>query len=332
MSAIDRRNFIKGAAGGMVAVMAGEWDGAMASKTMPVGRARVSLVKDEPRSEAVQTSLALLGINPVKGKDVLLKPNFNTADAFPASTHNDTLKKLIESLWAMGARSLTLGERSGPPSTSRVIAQKDVGRLCRDLDVRLINFEELPAHDWLRVKPPDSHWRNGFDVARPVLEAECVVCTCCLKTHGYGGVFTMSLKLSVGITHKKNMRELHGSRVNMRRMIAEINQVYQPDLILMDGMEVFTDGGPMQGHKKKAGVMAAATDRIALDAVGLAVLKELGANRQIMDRKIFAQEQIARAVELGLGVSGPGDIEIVAAGEKSVKYGEKLTAILRAES
>jgi len=41
----------------------------------------------------------------------------------------------------------------------------------------------------------------------------------------------------------------------------------------------------------------AGSDRIARDAVGLSILKELGSNRDIMGRKIFEQEQISRASE-----------------------------------
>jgi uncharacterized protein (DUF362 family) len=141
----------------------------------------------------------------------------------------------------------------------------------------------------------------------------------------------MSLKLSVGITHKDDMSELHGevSR-NMRKMIAEINQAYSPSLIVMDGMEVFVDGGPMTGDRKKADVILAGTDRVAIDAVGLAVLKSLGANPQVMNTKIFKQEQIARAVELGLGVAGPHQIEIVA-NDQGKHYAGELMEILQKE-
>ncbi|MGE5301371.1 MAG: hypothetical protein ACM3MB_10505, partial [Acidobacteriota bacterium] len=61
---------------------------------------------------------------------------------------------------------------------------------------------------------------------------------------------------------------------------------------------------------------------------GLAVLKDLGSNEAIMGRKIFEQEQISRAVELGLGVSRPEDIEIVAGDNKGRAYAEKLKGIL----
>lgn len=325
---MDRRNFILSAAGIIMNMAAGNIGKAAAGESGQRMKTGVALVKGKGRTEAIGKAIDMLGNNPVIGKKVLIKPNFNTADPFPASTHNDTLVLLIEKLRNMGAGSLTIGERCGPPDTADVIRDKGIDAICRQQGVNLINFEELPDTQWQRVKPVYSHWRNGFDVARPVLDAECLVSTCCLKTHRYGGVFTMSLKLSVGITHKRNMGELHGSARNMRKMIAEINQVYQPALILMDGMEVFTDGGPMSGELKRADVIIAGTDRIAIDAVGLAVLKELGSNRQIMQTKIFAQEQIARAVELGLGVSHPEDIEFLTDDPVSSRYARRLQEIL----
>jgi len=291
-------------------------------------KTKVTLVNTSDRKTGINKAVDLLGIDPVGGKNVLLKPNFNTADPYPGCTHNDTLEQLILHLRSMGARSITIGERSGPPNTADVLREKGIYDLCRRHDAGIINFEDLTSDNWVKVKPKKSHWLNGFLVAKPVIDSDCTVVTCCLKTHGYGGVFTMSLKLSVGVTHKKNMSELHSSFINMRRMITEINQAYTPSLIVLDGIEAFTDGGPMHGTRKRADVILAGTDRIAIDAVGLAILKKLGSNKDIMKRKIFQQEQIARAVELGLGISGPEGIEIVTDDDESRKYAEKLTEIL----
>ena len=239
---IKRRDFIKISAGVFLSsVFAGRI--VMANRSM---KTKVSLIKTSDRAAGIKRTIDILGINPVRGKNVLLKPNFNTADPFPASTHNDTLTHLILHLKEMGAKNITIGERSGPPHTSDVLKEKVIYELCKKLDVGLINFEELSKSDWVRIKPENSHWRNGFDMAKPIIDSECIVTTCCLKTHGYGGVFTMSLKLSVGITNKKNMHELHTSFLSMRKMIAEINQAYIPSLIIMDGIEAFVDGGPMK--------------------------------------------------------------------------------------
>ena len=326
---INRRDFIIGASGMMLSMSGlGESGGAAVGEVRRRNSAKVALVRTSDRAGGVKIAIDLLGINPVEGKQVLIKPNFNTADPCPGSTHNDTLVSLISHLRQMGAASLTIGERSGPPATASVIEDKGIGEICREHGVRLINFEDLPREQWVRIRPEHSHWNDGFDVAKPVLDAQCVVSTCCLKTHGYGGVFTMSLKLSVGITHKRNMGELHSSFRSMRKMIAEINQAYSPSLIVLDGIEAFVDGGPMTGRRKRADVILAGTDRIAVDAAGLAVLKAIGSNDAIMGRKIFEQEQISRAVELGLGVSKAEEIEFVTGDEKSRSYAEKLKGIL----
>jgi len=322
-----------GTSGVFLSTMTGGKEGDAASsspssslaKTM---KTKISIVRTSDRESGIKKAIDLLGINPVKDKNVLLKPNFNTADQYPGSTHNDTLINLILQLKHMGAKGITIGERSGPPDTADVLRQKDIYAICRDMNVRLINFEELADEEWVKVKPERSHWRDGFYVAKPVLDSQCIVSTCCLKTHGFGGVFTMSLKLSVGVTHKRNMTELHSSFLSMRKMIAEINQAYRPSLIILDGIEAFADGGPMEGLRKRADVIIAGTDRIAIDVVGLAVLKEIGSNKAIMGKKIFEQEQIARAAELGLGVTGPGDIEIIAGDEASLRYAERLRPIL----
>lgn len=73
---------------------------------------KVGLVKGVSRETAISRVIELLGINPVKGKEIFLKPNFNTADPFPGSTHNDTLLYLIRHLREMGAGSITIGDRS----------------------------------------------------------------------------------------------------------------------------------------------------------------------------------------------------------------------------
>jgi uncharacterized protein (DUF362 family) len=296
------------------------------------GSSRVVLAATEDRKRGVAASIGGLNINPVKNKDVLIKPNFNTADAFPGSTHNATLVALIEEIWKMGAKSVSLGERSYPP-TREVMEQKGVLPLLKKLNIEVKNFDDLSPKDWVQVQVKDSHWPHGFKVARPILESECLVSTCCLKTHQYGGVFTMSLKLHVGVvpTHRHGyayMTELHSSPYQ-RKMIAEINASFKPALVVLDGIEGFVDQGPMTGKRARADLFLASTDRVAIDAVGVAVLKSLGSNDAIMKPRIFDQEQIARAVELGLGAPSAAAIDLVPADEASRSKVEKISEILK---
>ena len=139
--------------------------------TMSSTASRVALVKTNNRKDGVKTSLKALNINPVKGKDVLIKPNFNTADITPGSTHNDTLVALVEEVWGMGAKSISLGERSYPP-TREVMEKKGILPLLDKLNVKVIDFDKLDKKDWVLFKPKKSHWPNGFRIARPILDAE----------------------------------------------------------------------------------------------------------------------------------------------------------------
>jgi uncharacterized protein (DUF362 family) len=324
---MKRRDFLRQSAAGAAAISV--LGRGFISRAQAQSKAKVVLVKTEDRIKGIPAALKLMAVESPKGKKVLIKPNFNTADPTPGSTHNDTLRQLVLEMKARGAAQITIGERSGPPQTKSVMEAKGIPALAQELGFGIINFEELGADGWVHFNPPGNHWQNGFDVARPVVEAEYLLWTCCLKTHGSGGIHSMSIKLAVGTTNKNLMRELHGARqTHMRRMIAEVHQAFKPRLIVMDGVDVFVDGGPSQGKLVKGGVIIAGTDRIAIDAVGLAVLKNLGSNDAIMVPKIFEQEQIQRAVELGLGVSSPNDIEIVTGDPASRAYADTLKEIL----
>lgn len=324
---MKRRDFLKQSAAGAAAFsMLGQ---GLRSSVGAETTTKVSLIKTEDRAKGIPAAIKLLTVPSPKGKKVLIKPNFNTADPTPGSTHNDTLRQLVLEMKGRGASHITVGDRSGPPPTKSVIEAKGIPALAQELGFDVINFEDLAADGWVHCNPPGNHWQNGFEVARPVTEAEYLLWTCCLKTHGAGGIFSLSLKLAVGTTNKSLMRELHGARqTHMRRMIAEIHQAFRPHLIVMDGVEAFVDGGPSRGKQVTAGVIVAGTDRIAVDAVGLAILKQLGSNDAIMSKKIFEQEQIQRAVELGLGIGRPDQIEIVTGNAVSRTYGDALKEIL----
>jgi uncharacterized protein (DUF362 family) len=320
---LGRREFIRVMTAG-VALMPALGTAGLAQVIGP-RRSRVALVRTTDRKKGVKAALKLLDLRAVKDKKVVIKPNFNSADETPGSTHNDTLAQLVTELHDLNARSVTLGESSGPPKTQGVMQQKGTFDLARDYRFDVVDYEQIGGEDW--VKFQGDHWPEGFALPRLVVDAGYNVSTCCLKTHGFGGVFTMSLKLSVGLTPKPIRRTMHASP-DMRRMIAELNTGYKPDLIVLDGVVAFTDGGPSRGELKAGNVIIAGDDRVAVDAVGVAVLKSLGANKAIMDRKIFEQEQIARAVQLKLGVESADAIDIVTGDAESKATANALKLIL----
>jgi uncharacterized protein (DUF362 family) len=123
------------------------------------------------------------------------------------------------------------------------------------------------------------------------------------------------------------MQDLHQSRFQ-QEMIAEINEPFSPDLVVLDGIDAFVDAGPATGKRAKGNVFLASTDRVAVDAAGVAILKHLGGNDTIMQKRIFEQRQIARAIDLGIGVHSAADIDLIAVNEESGKYQKEVKRFL----
>jgi uncharacterized protein (DUF362 family) len=96
----------------------------------------------------------------------------------------------------------------------------------------------------------------------------------------------------------------------------------------MDGVEAFVDGGPAVGKKVSPSVVLAGTDPVAIDAVGVAILRLFGTTPQVSQGKVFEQEQIARAVELGLGVESPDRIVMVTGDAESEAYASQIRPFL----
>lgn len=335
---MDRREFLK-----QMAVVGGAGLVSPLLNVLPMFKgqkaatmAQVVLVKTDDRLAGTKRALDLLGLRSYKGSDIFLKPNFNSADATPGSTHNDVLTALVQRLQEGEVKRITVGDRSGMGDTRAVMQQKGVLALAKQLGFETLVFDELAAPDWQVFSPKDSHWSQGFALPKRVLNADAIIQTCCLKTHRYGGHFTLSLKNSVGLAAKSVpgdrynfMTELHSS-ADQRRMIAEINTAYTPDVVLLDGVEALVTGGPDKGKLVKPGVILASTDRVAIDAVGVAILRHFGTTPEVSRGTIFEQEQIARAVELGLGVGDPTQIELVTDDKPSAAFIEIIKPILTA--
>jgi len=287
-----------------------------ASHTLSID-GRVYLASSRDRQKSILALLERVDLSDYRGKQVALKANFNSADPFPASTHPETLRVLVESIKKAEPSGIILAERSGMGRTSQVLDKLGVYSLSRELGFKVKVLEESSHDEWTKIDSKGTHWLSGFYISKVFTEAPKVVQTCCLKTHRFGGQFTMSLKNSVGMVAKKlpnefydYMYELHLSP-NQRKMIAEINAHYRCDFVLMDASKAFTSGGPDKGSLVEPGLILAAKDRVAIDAVGAAILQRHGARMQGGSSSILELDQLKRAVELGIGVKRMEEIQLI---------------------
>jgi uncharacterized protein (DUF362 family) len=297
----------------------------------------VFILKTKDRASGVPALLNKIGLGDYSGKQVALKANYNSADPFPASTHLDTLRAIVENLKGAGASGITLAERSGMGDTEQVLEQMGVLALSRELGFKAVVLNNVGKEDWLKVERGGTHWARGFYMAKVFHDADKVVQTCCIKTHRFGGHFTLSMKNSVGLVAKKvpgglydYMWELHTSPYQ-RQMIAEINSNYNVDFVLMDGIKAFTTGGPDKGTLVEPNLLLASRDRVAIDAVGVAILKMYGAKGKVGEADIFEQAQLHRAAELGFGVKSAAEIQLTPLNDESKVEAERIERVLKAQ-
>jgi uncharacterized protein (DUF362 family) len=299
-------------------------------------KTEVYLIKTEDRVEGIKTLLDQFNLD-FQDDLVALKANYNSADPYPASTHIDTLRTLVTHLQEKGAKEIKLGARSGMGVTWSVLMQTGAEDLASELGFQLVNLDMLPYEKFTKIqKDPEkqdgpTHWKRGFLIANVFKEADKIIQTCCLKTHRFGGHFTLSLKNSVGMVARRNpwdkydyMAELHHSKAQ-RLMIAEVNLAYTPALVILDAISGFKNQGPDKGEIINPGLLIAGTDRIAIDAVGIKLLRSYGTTSEVSQGKIFEQEQIARAVELGIdGARSTEDIQMIPLTDETADFAEKI--------
>ena len=75
-------------------------------------------------------------------------------------------------------------------------------------------------------------------------------------------------------------------------------------------------------------MILAGTDRVAIDAVGVAILRRFGTTPAVGQGPVFGQQQIARAVAVGPGAGSPGETELITDDEESAAYAQEMFDIL----
>lgn len=256
--------------------------------------------------EAILSSVSLIGgFSRViqQGDEVLLKPNFNTADPPPGSSDPAFVKAVIELLYEHGARKVVLGESSMLRlSTRKVMKKAGMLKKAEEAGAEVVIFNE---GKWKRVATGGSHLKY-VSLPETALESKKLVYTCCMKTHRFAK-FTFSLKLAVGFMKPSERIQLHMR--DLEEKIAELNLVVHPHLIIMDCRKCFISGGPATGELRYPGLVLASGDRVALDVEALKTVAAFDGSSLRNDP--WSYTQIRRAVELGLGVKNEQEYEVV---------------------
>ena len=232
-----------------------------------------------------------------RGDRVLVKPNFNSPDPFPAATDLTFLQVVIELILEVGAKVI-IGESSGAVwrPTKKVFNQLGIPELARRLGVELIAFDDRP-NDWVQVRV-SGDYLNQVIMPRSAYEADKMVYLPCMRTHTLGA-FSGAIKLAFGFVAPGQRRSFHIS--HLQEKLAEVNLCWQPDFIIIDGRKTFVSGGPNKGKLVEPGLVLASGDLVAIDVEAIKVLLNYRASNKIPANP-WELPQIATALKHGLGV------------------------------
>ncbi len=330
-SDLTRRGFCKGAAAAGAMLTLGPIQGCETEQAVDfddIPQGQVLLVRAETPEAAVARGVEVMGafsfIEP--GQRVMLKPNVTGPIWPPDITSPTVLRELIGRCAAAGAGEVIVAERTFADFETEGVFNapfyergKSILELIEEVGAVFMPLDDEP---WIEVHPEGADdFEEPFLIPEIVNEVDHLINVPALKTHNLAD-FTMTMKNFFGLIHPDTRtQQVHGHPLNeedpdrFKRMFAQLNLAFDPVVNVMDAIVSRTTGGPTPpGDEAATNMILLGKDRVAMDAVGLAILKVYGTEPHIADRPVWQQVQLAEAVRIGVGVSGPEEIILVGDG------------------
>ena len=220
--------------------------------------------------EKIASGLKELGINKklIKGKRVLLKPNFvePSAAAIHCNTHPLFVRSVAECFLRLDAKSVTIGEGPGLSTDTRAVVE--ASGLVPFLDDKRLSFVDLNCDDIIK-KPNVTKFTQLKELFLPdkVVNADFVVSLPKMKTHHIAGV-TLAMKnlfgCMPGIVYGWPKNLLHFAGIP--GAILDITATIMPSLSIVDGVVGMEGCGPLMGNPKKSKLVVMGRNPVAVDA------------------------------------------------------------------
>ncbi|MDI6764918.1 MAG: DUF362 domain-containing protein [Thermodesulfobacteriota bacterium] len=271
----------------------------------------VSIVHGRNVEKMVRTAIELIGgveRLDVLGKSVLFKPNILDASPPPVTTNPQVVKAVAKILYESGARRVLIGDMSAffKLPTRKNMDLTFMKLIAEEVEAELAPFDE---GGWVSVDLPQGEFLKKVYVSETLFQVDRIINIPVIKTHR-SATYSIALKNFVGATHFRH-RPYLVNRSHWEEVIAELNLAYAPDLHIVDGTRIMVEGGPWKGRAIDSNLIIATGDRIAADVIGLGILKHFSELPQIREVEVWDQRQVKRAMELGLGIKGKDEIELL---------------------
>ena len=220
----------------------------------------------------IKDQLTLLGVDltEFKGKKVVLKPNLllKFAPERAATVHPDVVYAAAKIFIEAGA-SVLLAESPGGPYTQGALKgiYKTSGMEAVSLD---LGFPLNLDTSFTEVSSEDGERSNHFSIINPILEADCIINLCKLKSHSMA-LMTAAVKNLFGTVPGTLKVEYHSrfpkhedfaaAMVDLTAYICKNKRV----ISICDAIIGMQGNGPSAGEPKKIGCILSSENPFALD-------------------------------------------------------------------
>jgi uncharacterized protein (DUF362 family) len=247
------------------------------NKAIPAVPSRVSITRapayDQRIYGTVREVLAQHRLN-VRGKRILLKPNL--VEFEPESTintHPMLVHAVFEAFREMGAAEVRIAE--GPGHRRNTLDMAEAAGYFHTVPAFEDSFVDLNLDDVSQVHPERRFSRlNKIYLPNSALGADLLVSVAKMKTHHWVGA-TLSMKNLFGVVPgaiygwPKNV--LHWAGID--ECIADLHDLFPRHFAIVDGIVGMEGNGPIQGVPKKAGLLVAGSDPVAVDATCCRIMR-----------------------------------------------------------
>jgi uncharacterized protein (DUF362 family)/Pyruvate/2-oxoacid:ferredoxin oxidoreductase delta subunit len=199
------------------------------------------------------------------GQSVLIKPNLLSAKdpSRAVTTHPHVVEAVIEEVWRAGGNPF-VGDSPGGAirGVRRVWKNTGMEEMARRTGVELVNFESSGSRE-VRSGP------YTFYIAKPVLEADCIINLAKLKTHSLT-LLTCAVKNMFGVIpgfRKGEQHKLFPKPRAFADMLVHLYRLVTPAVTIVDGVLAMEGNGPSSGTPFDLGLIIAGQDAVAVDAV-----------------------------------------------------------------
>lgn len=238
-----------------------------------------ALIKGNDRSENIYKALKLIEdqiFSGIRGKQILIKPNFVQTSRQLAATHVDAIRGILEFLRRHYKKEILIGEAAATKEGT-MVGYRNYGYydLVQKYKVKLVDLN-LGAYEYRYTIGADNA-PVPIRICAPFLDPNLyIISAAIMKTHGFASV-TLSLKnvlLGAPVNDYKvsDKGRMHMGPHGEPNDIIHFNMFHMaqhvfPDLAVIDGFTGMEGDGPSRGTPVDSRIAVASVDPLAADVL-----------------------------------------------------------------